>query len=114
MITLSVMLPQKKMRWLNRKGRGALVGISPLVFDQGPSVREKPQIILETKLGGWRWGRGAREHGTSSCMKQETQVTQLCLLPNAGGPGVGVGCSSEGSRPCESWPEKGGGHILQF
>lgn len=40
-----------KTRWLNRKDRGALVGISPLVFDQGPSVREKPQIILETKLG---------------------------------------------------------------
>lgn len=44
----------------------------------------------------------------------ENKVIQLCFLPNAGGPTVGVGCSSEGGRPYERWPEKGGGQILQF
>lgn len=93
------------MRWLTRKDRGDLVGISPLVFNQGPSVRKKPQIILETKLGGWGWGRESREDGTSSHMitRQSSSVSCLMLVV------LGEGGSSEGSRPCERWPEKRGG-----
>ena len=44
----------------------------------------------------------------------ENKVIQLCFLPNAGGPALRVGCSSEGGRPYERWPEKGGGQMLQF
>lgn len=56
---MSVMLslPTEKPRWLTRKDKGGVVGISPLVARSGTSVGETLTIILETKLGGWEVGR---------------------------------------------------------
>lgn len=58
MVTFSVMLtlPTEKPRWLTRKDKRGVVGISPLVARSGTSVGEKLTIILETKLGGWEVG----------------------------------------------------------
>lgn len=77
------MMPASNNRqagWLTRKDKGALVGISLLVVNQGPSAGENLTIILETKLEAGGGGRETGEDGTSSCMKIRQSSSVSCLM----------------------------------
>lgn len=57
------MLPSinRQARQLTRKDKGALVGISLLVVNQGPSVGEKSHNYFGNKIRGWEVGGGRQE-----------------------------------------------------
>lgn len=112
------MMPASNNRqagWLTRKDKGALVGISLLVVNQGPSAGENLTIILETKLEAGGGGRGDRRRWNK--FLHENKTIQLCFLPNAGGLwklGAGGGAVQGKGGPVSCGQRSQGARVLQF